>query len=150
MNLRNQRRLAAEILKVGESRVWIDPERVEDVELAITREEIRKLIHEKVIVARPKKGISRGRVRILKRKRKKGRRRGHGSRSGSKKARNPRKRAWIQKIRALRRELKILKTKRLISEKTYSRLYDLASSGKFDSVADLKRYIDSENLWRRR
>ncbi|HDM44932.1 50S ribosomal protein L19e [Candidatus Bathyarchaeota archaeon] len=150
MNLRNQRRLAAEILKVGESRIWIDPERVEDVELAITREEIRKLIHEKVIVARPKKGISRGRVRILKRKRKKGRRRGHGSRSGSKGARNPRKRAWIQKIRALRRELKILKTKRLISEKTYSRLYDLASSGRFDSVADLKRYIDSENLWRRR
>jgi len=150
VNLRNQRRLAAEILKVGESRIWIDPERVEDVELAITREEIRKLIHEKVIVARPKKGISRGRVRILKRKRKKGRRRGHGSRSGSKGARNPRKRAWIQKIRALRRELKILKTKRLISEKTYSRLYDLASSGRFDSVADLKRYIDSENLWRRR
>jgi len=150
VNLRNQRRLAAEILKVGESRIWIDPERVEDVELAITREEIRKLIHEKVIVARPKKGISRGRVRILKRKRKKGRRRGYGSRSGSKGARNPRKRAWIQKIRALRRELKILKTKRLISEKTYSRLYDLASSGRFDSVADLKRYIDSENLWRRR
>ncbi|MCD6529914.1 50S ribosomal protein L19e [Candidatus Bathyarchaeota archaeon] len=150
MNLRSQRRLAAEILKVGESRIWIDPERVEDVELAITREEIRKLIHEKAIVAKPKKGISRGRFRILKEKRKKGRRRGYGSRSGPKGARNPRKRAWIQKIRALRRELKILKAKRLISEKTYSRLYDLASSGRFDSIADLKRYIDSENLWRRR
>ncbi|MFQ5836639.1 MAG: 50S ribosomal protein L19e, partial [Candidatus Bathyarchaeia archaeon] len=42
MSLRSQRRLAAEILKVGEGRVWIDPDRTEDVEAAITREEIRK------------------------------------------------------------------------------------------------------------
>ena len=150
MSLRSQRRLAAEILKVGESRVWIDPERIEDVELAITREEIRKLIHEKAIVAKPKKGVSRARARILKVKRKMGRRRGVGSRSGPSGARNPRKRAWILKVRALRSELRTLKTKRLISEKTYSRLYDLASSGVFDSISDLKRYIESENLWRRR
>jgi len=133
-SLRSQRRLAAEILKVGESRVWIDPERIEDVELAITREEIRKLIHEKAIVAKPKKGVSRARARILKVKRKMGRRRGVGSRSGPSGARNPRKRAWILKVRALRSEF----------------LYDLASSGVFDSISDLKRYIESENLWRRR
>ncbi|MEM2875660.1 MAG: 50S ribosomal protein L19e, partial [Candidatus Bathyarchaeia archaeon] len=41
MNLRNQRRLATEVLKVGKSRVWFDPERIEDIELAITRDEIR-------------------------------------------------------------------------------------------------------------
>ena len=46
MKLRSQRRLAAEILKVGEGRVWIDPNRMEDVEAAITRDEIRKLIHD--------------------------------------------------------------------------------------------------------
>jgi len=37
MDLRNQRRLAAEILKCGENRVWIDPEEVEEVEKAVTR-----------------------------------------------------------------------------------------------------------------
>ena len=46
MSLKSQRRLAAEILKVGESRVWMDPDRTEEVEIAITREEIRRLIHE--------------------------------------------------------------------------------------------------------
>ena len=39
-----QKRLAAEILGVGESRIWIDPNRIEDVADAITREEIRGLI----------------------------------------------------------------------------------------------------------
>ena len=30
MDLKNQKRMAAEILKCGESRVWIDPNRIED------------------------------------------------------------------------------------------------------------------------
>ncbi|MCK4435394.1 50S ribosomal protein L19e, partial [Candidatus Bathyarchaeota archaeon] len=29
MDLKSQRRLAAEILKIGENRVWIDPERID-------------------------------------------------------------------------------------------------------------------------
>ena len=37
MSLVSQRRMASEILKVGENRVWIDPERADDVELAISR-----------------------------------------------------------------------------------------------------------------
>jgi LSU ribosomal protein L19E len=44
MNLTTQKRLAAEILKVGTNRVWIDPERVEEVSTAITRESIKQLI----------------------------------------------------------------------------------------------------------
>ena len=58
MSLRSQRRLAAEILKVGQNRVWIDPERIDEVETAITREEIRKLIHEKAIQPTSKKGLA--------------------------------------------------------------------------------------------
>ena len=51
-DLNGQSRLAAEILKIGQNRVWINPERMDDVEGAITREEVRKLIHEKTIVSR--------------------------------------------------------------------------------------------------
>ncbi|MCK5562869.1 50S ribosomal protein L19e, partial [Candidatus Bathyarchaeota archaeon] len=76
MSLKSQRRLAAQVLKVGANRVWIDPERNDDVEVAITREEIRKLVHEGVIKALPKKGISRVRARVLHKKKKKGLRRG--------------------------------------------------------------------------
>lgn len=47
--------MAAEILKIGSNRVWIDPERMEDIESAITREEIRKFIREKAIRKLPEK-----------------------------------------------------------------------------------------------
>jgi len=52
-NLHSQRRLAAQILKVGQNRVWIDPERNDDVEGAITRQDVKKLIHEKIITSLP-------------------------------------------------------------------------------------------------
>ena len=63
MNLSSQRRLAANILNIGVNRVWIDPDRTDDVEIAITRQEIRKLIHDGVIKSLPVNALSRGRAR---------------------------------------------------------------------------------------
>ena len=77
-NLTSQRRLASDILKVGLNRVWIDPARVDDVEGAITREEIRKLIHEKIITRQPEKSVSRSRAKTIQEKKRKGRRLGRG------------------------------------------------------------------------
>lgn len=114
--LTSQRRLAAQILKIGQNRVWIDPGRNEDVETAMTRSEIRRLVHEGVIKSLPATGISRGRARILHEKKKKGRRSGPGSRTGTPHARVSKKEAWMGKIRALRKKLKVLKTKKIIPE----------------------------------
>ncbi|MCW3976519.1 MAG: 50S ribosomal protein L19e [Candidatus Bathyarchaeota archaeon] len=150
MTLKSQRRLAAEILKVGENRVWIDPERNDDVEVAITRDEIRKLIHEGLIKALQKKGISRARTRVLHEKKKKGLRRGPGSRTGSARAQVSKKEAWMKRIRALRRRLREWKAKRAITESSYRRLYTLAGSGMFSSIAEMERYAKAHDLWRKR
>jgi large subunit ribosomal protein L19e len=149
-NLSSQRRLAAEILKVGQNRVWIDPERMDDVEGAITREEVRKLIHEKVIVSLPEKGVSRSRAKAVRRKKSVGRRKGPGSRTGSGHAKVSKKEAWMSKIRSLRRKLRELKANRVITESTYRKMYGVAGSGKFESVADLERYLKAHDLWRKR
>ena len=82
-------------MKVGETRIWIDPDRIDYVETAITREEIRKLIHEKVVKSLPEKGISRARARLLNAKRKKGLRRGPGGKSGPARSKITKKQAWI-------------------------------------------------------
>ncbi|HDO42035.1 MAG TPA: 50S ribosomal protein L19e [Candidatus Bathyarchaeota archaeon] len=150
LNLRSQRRMAAEVLGVGEGRVWIDPERLEDVEAAITREDIRRLIHEGAIRKLKEKGVSRARARILHEKRKKGRRRGAGSRSGSKKARAKLKKVWVMKVRALRRRLRELKEKRVITTRVYRQLYLKTKSGVFRSISDLHRYIEVHGLRRKR
>ena len=68
MNLTTQRRLAASILKVGENRVWIDPNEAEEVSRAITRESVKQLIDQGIIKARPKTGISSYRSKKIKRK----------------------------------------------------------------------------------
>ncbi len=149
-DLKSQRRLAAQVLKVGQNRVWIDPERIDDAETAITREEIRKLIHEGVIKSSPEVGISRARARIIHEKRKKGRRRGPGSRTGSPQARVTRKETWMAKIRAQRKRLRQLKVRKIIAENVYPRLYRMASSGRFGSIADLERYLKAHDLWRQR
>jgi large subunit ribosomal protein L19e len=149
-NLRSQRRLAAQILKVGQGRVWIDPNRTEDVEAAITREEIRKLIHEGVIKPLKEKGVSRARARVIRKKKKKGLRRGPGSRSGASEAKVSKKEAWMNRIRALRKRLRELKAEKAITETTYRKLYIMAKSGKFASVADMERYIEAHGLRRKR
>jgi large subunit ribosomal protein L19e len=150
LSLKSQRRLAAEILKVGENRVWIDPEKIDYVETAITREEIRKLIHEKVVKSLPEKGISRARARILTAKRKEGLRRGPGGRSGPARSKISKKQAWMNKIRPLRRRLRELRDSRAINKNAYRKLYDMSESGVFESKADLERYIRTHGLWRKR
>ena len=82
-DLAGQRRLAARILKIGQNRVWINPERMDDVEGAITRQEVRKLIHEKIIVSLPEQGVSRSRAKVIRAKKLKGRRSGPGSIKGA-------------------------------------------------------------------
>jgi len=149
-NLTSQRRLASQILKIGQNRVWIDPEHMSDVEGAITREEIKKLIHEKVIVSLPEKGVSRSRAKIIRGKKRLGRRSGPGSITGAGYAKVTQKDAWMIKIRSLRRKLRELKASRTITEETYSQYYRMAGSGRFQSIAELERNLKANELWRKR
>ena len=148
--LSSQRRLAAQILKVGQNRVWVDPQRMDDVGAAITREEVKKLIHEKVITATPEKGVSRARAKTIQEKKRKGRRKGVGSKTGAGYAKSSKKEVWMSRIRSLRKRLRELKATRVITETTYRKMYGVAGSGRFESVADLERYLKAHDLWRKR
>ena len=143
MDLRLQRRLAAELLECGEGRVWMDPNALSDIASAATKDDVRKLIEDGVIKRKPVKGISRARIKQRKLQRKKGRRRGHGSRKGRKGARMPSKELWMARIRAIRRRLKFLRDTGVIDRRTYRMLYRKAKGGEFRSVAHLNTYIQS-------
>jgi len=149
MNLTSQRKLAAAVLDCGVNRVWIDPERADEVSMAITREEIRSLIRDKAIKALPENSQSRGRARVLAEKKKKGRRVGPGSKKGKKYAVVSRKTRWINRIRAQRKHLVSLRERRVITVSTYRSLYRKAKGGEFRSIAELDRYINDNNLRRR-
>lgn len=141
-----QKRLAAEILGVGIHRIWIDPDYIKDVETAVTKEEIRRLIHERKIWKRPIRGTSHHRANIRAIKRRKGRQRGPGKRKGSKKARMGGSYVWVIKIRAIRRILRALKFSGIITPKTYNKLRRMAKAGVFKSKAHVVNYILEHNL----
>lgn len=137
MDLKEKRKLAAKILKCGIDRVWIDPKRIKEVEEALTRRDIKRLIGSGVIKKIPKKGNS---------KRERRKRRGVGSIKGHHK--DEAKKQWMKRIRALRRYLKYLRDKDLISKKSYKELYKKAKSGMFKSKSELKLYITHNEMWK--
>jgi large subunit ribosomal protein L19e len=141
MDLRLQRRLAAEVLECGMNRVWFDPTALDEIASAATKDDIRELIERGLIKRKPVKGVCRVRINKRKAQKRKGRRRGHGSRKGKKTARLSRKEAWIIRIRALRKRLRELRDRGVIDRRTYRMLYMKAKGGEFRSVAHLNAYI---------
>jgi len=145
-DLFNQRRLASKVLECGLDRVWLNPEALEEIASAITREDIRGLIKKGTIKIKPVRGVSRGRARVLDAKRNYGHCKGHGSRKGKKGARAPKKEQWIKKIRALRKRLKELRASGALDKSVYCRLYRKAKGGEYRSVSHLNSHLGSEKM----
>jgi len=144
LKLTFQKRLAADLLKCGIHRVKIDPEKLEEVSEAITREDIRRLIKDGVIYKEQKKGVSRARVRARKRKK-----RGPGSRKGKKYSRISRKEQWMMRVRAQRKKLRELRDRGLITKTIYRKIYRMVKAGSFKSVAAMMEYLEQNKLIRR-
>jgi large subunit ribosomal protein L19e len=136
-DLANQRRMASELLKCGEGRIWMDPASTEELADAVTRSDIRSAIKAGVIRRRPIKGTSRGRARRHAAEVAKGRHSGPGSRRGSPKARVSKKERWMRRIRAQRDLLQELRAKREITPKVYREFYRRTKGGMFRSRAHL-------------
>jgi len=149
MSLKAQRRMAAEILKCGENRVYFDPYLIEEIKMAITRDDIRSLIKEGIIKKNYKKGISNYRKNLRHQRKKRGLARGLGKRKGKRTARTPKKEAWMKRIRAQRRELKKLRDRKQITIANYRKLYKNAKGGMFNSVAQMNRYVKEKGLLKR-
>jgi len=146
MDLKSQKNMAARILDCGKSRVWFDPERVADIADAITAEDVRRMISDGVIKELPKTGVSSYRKKKIAAQKKKGRRKGIGSRKGYSTARAPRKRVWISRIRAIRKLLRELKKEGKIDNKVYRTIYMKSKSGFFRSRAHVMIYLERNNL----
>ncbi len=147
MNLRNKRLIASRILKVGLDRVWFDPGRGSEIKEAITRDDLRKLIVNGAILVKQKKGVSRGRFRMIILQKRKGRQSGPGSKEGKATSRLGRKEKWVKKIRAQRSLFLDLLNKKVITNETYSHLRSKAKGGFFRSRRHIKLFLTEHSLW---
>tara|TARA_Y100000590_G_scaffold357381_1_gene412162 strand:+ start:572 stop:1048 length:477 start_codon:yes stop_codon:yes gene_type:complete len=152
MFISNQKRMAAEIFSrkegrpVGIHRIWINPDYLSEVADAVQKDDVRILIEDGIIRARPIKGTSRSRARKAAFQKSKGRRKGQGSRRGSANSRNPRKQRWMSKIRAQRRTLKELREAGSINSSQYRHFYLKAKGGSYRSISHLKSNIELEGV----
>ncbi|MBP2172115.1 50S ribosomal protein L19e [Methanococcus voltae] len=146
MDVSTQRRIAANILDCGIDRVWVDPENLEKVKLAITKDDIRALVKDGIIVKKQEKGISSARKKKIQEQKRKGKRKGQGSRKGAKGARTPKKEKWMNTIRPLRRMLKEMREDEKIERTQYRKLYRMAKGGAFRSRNHMKLYMKDHGI----
>ena len=146
MKLDIQKRIIADSKGVSKKRVTFDETMLEEIKEAITKGDLKSLIKDKSIKIKPVRGVSRSRARKIGEQKRKGKRKGHGSRKGKKTARLSGKEEWMNKIRALKSMLKVLRDKELIETSVYRNLYMKAKGGFFRSRRHLRLYIDEQGL----
>ena len=146
MQLTNQKRLAAKILKCGENRVWVNPDYIDEIASSVQADDIREFIEEGLIRAKAIKGTSRVRARTRLEQRRKGRQKGQGKRRGTSNARNPRKNRWMRTIRSQRRALKDLRDEEQINKSEYRRYYLKAKGGSYRSIAHMRSQMTLEGV----
>ena len=152
MVISNQKRMAAQILSkkegrtVGIHRVWINPDYLDEVSTAVQKDDIRQLIEDGLIKARPIKGISKGRARKAAEQKAKGRRKGPGSRKGTRNSRDPKKNRWMRLIRAQRRVLKDLRGDETLTPSEYRYYYRKAKGGSYRSVSHMRTNMGLDGI----
>lgn len=145
-SLRTQKRIAAEVLGIGQSRIWINPESMQDVLQAMTRDDVRELIKEGLIQEKPEKKPTRATAKKRAERRKKRKGVGHGKRRGTASARKSDKAKWMEKVRSQRRFLRGLREKGTISDSVYRTYYRQVKGGRFDSLKHLKDSMKTDKV----
>jgi large subunit ribosomal protein L19e len=137
MTIATVRRLAADIMRVGENKIKINPEGVKEAEGALTRSDVKGLIEKGIIRKDPPQGrASTKRVG----------RTGHGRRRGTP---IDHKTAWMMKIRAQRNVYQMLIASGDLKQENRRAVYSKIKSGMLRSKRALLIYLKEANMVRK-
>jgi large subunit ribosomal protein L19e len=131
MTVETVRRLAADILNIGRTRVWINPDEISEVKKMATRADVKGLIDKGTIKKLPVAGRKKNTIRKT---------RAAGSRKG--RSGKTVKELWMEKVRAQRKLLRKLLEEEVLPASEKRNIYRRIKSGIYKNknamIANLK------------
>eukprot|EP00793_Prasinoderma_coloniale_P005554 PRCOL_00004962-RA len=134
VSLKLQKRLAAAVLKCGKNKVWLDPNEANEISMANSRQNIRKLVKDGFVIRKPTVIHSRDRTRKMHKAKALGRHEGYGKRRGTREARLPTKLLWMRRMRVLRKMLAKYRDSKKIADRLRFRAFLLADRNMYHDM----------------